>query len=193
VFGASWATGNPASLIVVLEMTTGPSSGLPRLSARLGIVAHDAKKDELLLFARAHADLLDDMSLWAPEDTAHILEEAGREVRSLAPDCRGGDIQLAAAVVDGSVDGVIFLRDPLLQLSGEPQIDQMLKACDLENIPIATNLTAASMLVRHLHGVVSSLHASREGGVMRRADAQVFRLPRHPSGRRKGSGPGPSR
>ena len=152
--------------------------------ARIGVVAHDAKKNEPSLFIRAHTELFAGAHIVAPEDTARILEETRCEVRSLARDSHGGDIQLAAAVVDGVIDGVIFLRDPLLQLSGEPAIEHMMRVCDLENVPIATNLAAALILVRHLQDVQLGVATTgQRAGFETHRGGQVVHLSNHPSGR----------
>jgi methylglyoxal synthase len=124
------------------------------LRATVGIVAHDARKDEVALFCRAHSDLLERVWIMAPEDTARVLEEIGFEVETLMPDTRGGDLQLAAAVVEGRVDAVLFIQDPLVSLAGEPEIQAMMKVCDLEEIPLATNLTTARIVLNHLRTFV---------------------------------------
>lgn len=156
-----------------------------KLVVRVGIVAHDAKKDELCLFARSHLALLEDLRISAPEDTARVLEEAGLEVESLARDSHGGDLQIAASVVDGVIDAVIFVRDPLLQLSGEPSIDPMLKVCDLENVPIATNLAAAEILLRHLNDLRTLVAPSEKVPFEVFRPGRVVRMSNHPS--RRGS------
>jgi methylglyoxal synthase len=120
------------------------------LRATVGIVAHDAMKDEVCLFFRAHRELLERVWIIAPEDTARALDEIGLAVETLMPDARGGDLQLAAAVVEGRVDAVLFIQDPLVSLAGEPDIQAMMKVCDLEKIPLATNLTTAKIVLNHL-------------------------------------------
>ena len=123
------------------------------LRVTVGILAHDAKKDEVCLFARAQRHLLDRVCLMAPEDTAMALEEVGLEVEMLLSGSRGGDLQLGAAVVEGRVDAVIFIQDPLVPLAGEPDIGAMMKVCDLERIPIATNLATAEIVLHRLADV----------------------------------------
>jgi len=134
----------------------------------LGIVAHDGKKDELGLFARANRRSLQSLRLMAPEDTATALAEVGVEAQILARDSHGGDLQLAAAVVDGVVDAVIFLRDPLFTLAGEPDIAPLMKVCDLARIPFATNISSAEMVVRQLadhQGLLRSVETEPSPGL----------------------------
>jgi len=66
----------------------------------------------------------------------------------LAPRHAGGDLQLAAAVVEGRLDAVIFFHDPLAALPSEPSISTILKVCDLAPIPLATNVAAAEVLIQ---------------------------------------------
>lgn len=126
----------------------------------VGIVAHDSKKDELEVFARAHRKTLQTLRLIAPEDTARALSHAGIDAQGLAPDALGGDLQLAASVVDGLVDAVIFFHDPLATMAGDPDIRTMLKVCDLERIPLATNITAAEIVLAHLAAVRGQLDSA---------------------------------
>jgi methylglyoxal synthase len=139
-----------ASVGTVEKLTRHPAGSM---IVTVGIVAHDAKKEELALFARAHRRALQSLRLIAPEDTARALAEAGVEAQGLAQDALGGDLQLAAAVVDGTVDAVFFFNDPLATMAGDPEIRTMLKVCDLERIPLATNITAAEIVLAHLAAV----------------------------------------
>lgn len=144
-----------------------------RSAATLGLLAHDAKKQELCDFAAANRHLLDYMRLIAPEDTARALADVGVETLALAPDTHGGDLQLAAAVVDGTIDAVIFLHDPLSALTAEPSVAPLLKVCDIERVPIATNIAAAEIVVLHVR------------------DRRVVRSGRHnqghPAGKKRGT------
>lgn len=143
--------------------------------ATLGLLAHDTKRQQLCDFVAARRHLLDYFRLIAPSDTARALAEVGVDTVALAPETHGGDLQLAAAVVDGVVDAVVFLHDPQSALPAEPDIRPILKICDLEEVPIATNLAAAEMVVacvvagRSIGRVALSAHATEE---------------RHPSGKK---------
>jgi len=135
-------------------------------------MAHDAKKEELCVFAQANRHLLDYLHLIAPEDTARALAEVGVDAVALAPDTHGGDLQLAAAVVSGTIDAVIFLHDPMSALPAEPQLAPLLKVCDLEKVPIATNIAAAEIVV---------LHVRERGEHRRKRDRE------HPAGKKRGA------
>jgi methylglyoxal synthase len=172
----------------VREITRHPAGSL---RVTLGIVAHDAKKDELSVFARAHRNALRSLRLMAPEDTALALAEVGVEAQMLARGTEGGDLQLAAAVVDGTVDAVIFLRDPLIALAGEPHTAPLMKVCDLARIPFATNIASAEIVVRELsdhRGLPYGVEIEPPPGL----DTHVMRLGvSSPAGRRsRGRGAG---
>jgi methylglyoxal synthase len=116
----------------------------------VALIAHDAKKEELARFMRAHEGLTRGFRFMAPEDTACAVDDPGLDLEVMAPDTLGGDLQIAAAVVEGRVDAVIFFIDPLASLPCEPSAPTMLKVCDLEPIPIATNRAAGEILLHHL-------------------------------------------
>lgn len=99
---------------------------------------------------RAHAGFTHRFRFLAPEDTASAVSDADLDLEVMAPDTLGGDLQIAAAIVEGRVDAVIFFHDPLAALPCEPATMTMLKVCDLEPIPIATNRAAAEILLHHL-------------------------------------------
>jgi methylglyoxal synthase len=124
----------------------------------VALIAHDAKKEELARFMRAHVDLMRGFRFMAPEDTACAIDDPGLELEVMAPDTLGGDLQIAAAIVEGRVDAVIFFLDPLASLPSEPSAATMLKVCDLEPIPIATNRAAGEILLHHLGRVAQRDH-----------------------------------
>lgn len=119
----------------------------------IGLIAHDATKASFERFMRAHHVLARRFRFMAPEDTAAAIADLDLEMEVLAPDTLGGDLQVAAAVVEGRLDAVVFLHDPLAALSSEPPIANLLKVCDLEPIPIVTNVAAAEVLFHHLERV----------------------------------------
>lgn len=117
----------------------------------LALVAHDAKKDDILALAREHVDQLRRMELLATWTTGSVLvEEVGLEVERSASGPEGGDLQIAALISAGRVDAVIFLRDPLTAHPHEPDIQALLKVCDIYSVPLATNLASAHILLEHL-------------------------------------------
>ncbi len=127
-----------------------PTNGTRR-DAALALVAHDEKKDDLLRLARRYRSSLARLHLIATAHTGAILaEELGLPVECLRSGPEGGDIQIGARIVAGEVDAVVFLRDPLTAHPHEPDIQALLKVCDVHGVPVATNLASAEILLRSL-------------------------------------------
>lgn len=141
----------------VREIGTGRRSSAPAIS--VGLIAHDSKKESLARFMRAHRRVVSRFRFIAPEDTATAVADVPLNIEVLAPDTQGGDLQLAAAVVEGRLDAVIFLNDPLAALPSEPLVATMMKVCDLEPIPMVTNVAAAEVLVHHLERMAAQADA----------------------------------
>ncbi|MGH2722145.1 MAG: methylglyoxal synthase [Actinomycetota bacterium] len=115
----------------------------------IALIAHDAKKRALLGLARAHLRTLVRRRLLVTATTGRALTEAlGLRVEAVASGPEGGDLQIAARIVAGEVDAVIFLRDPLMAHPHEPDIQALLKVCDIHSVPVATNLASAGILLR---------------------------------------------
>ncbi len=127
-----------------------PAGGRQRLPT-LALLAHDAKKHDLLRFARAHHDLVRSVRVVATGATGTLLAtELQLPVERLASGATGGDLQIGAMIVDGEVDGLIFLRDPLTPHPHEPDVHALLRACDIRQVPVATNLASAEILLHAL-------------------------------------------
>lgn len=118
---------------------------------RIALIAHDHKKDAMVAFAQEHAPLLARCRLMATGTTSHRLRElVGLEVECMLSGPLGGDLQIGARLSSGEVDGVIFLRDPMTPQPHEPDITALLRACDVHDVPCATNLASAQLLARAL-------------------------------------------
>jgi methylglyoxal synthase len=114
----------------------------------LALIAHDAKKDDLVAFAVRHRDDLARFALLATGTTGGRVREAtGLEVETVRSGPLGGDVQIGARIVEGGVDGVLFLRDPLTAHPHEPDIQALLKLCDLHGVPLATNETTCELVL----------------------------------------------
>lgn len=123
--------------------------------ALLALIAHDARKDDMVAFARRRRDDLARFRLVATGTTGgRIADEAGLTVDRVHSGPLGGDVQIGARLVEGSVDGVLFLRDPMTAHPHEPDIQALLKLCDIHGVPLATNLATAELV---LDGLVRRL------------------------------------
>lgn len=117
----------------------------------IALIAHDAKKDDIAAFAKRHRDQLSRFTLIATGTTGRRIEaEAGLTVEKLLSGPLGGDLQIGARIATGDVQLVIFLRDPLTAHPHEPDISALIKACDVHDVPIATNPAGAEILLRAL-------------------------------------------
>lgn len=130
------------------------SIGIPTDGSRhavLALVAHDQKKDDLLRLAHRYRSTLERLHLIATSHTGtQLAEQLDLPIEIMRSGPQGGDIQIGARIVDGQVDAVVFLRDPLTAHPHEPDIQALLKVCDVHGVPVATNLASAEILLRSL-------------------------------------------
>ena len=117
----------------------------------IALIAHDKKKDEMLDFVEQHLDLLQGCHLIATNTTGtRIREKYGIEVETMMSGPLGGDQQIGAKVATGEIDYVIFLRDPLTSQPHEPDINALLRLCDVHNVPLATNRKSGHIMVKYV-------------------------------------------
>ena len=118
------------------------------MPATLALIAHDARKDDLVAFAqRRHADLARFRLIATGTTGARLVDEAGLEVTCMLSGPIGGDVQIGAHLLDGEVVGVLFLRDPMTAHPHEPDIQALLKLCDIHGIAVATNEVTAELVL----------------------------------------------
>jgi methylglyoxal synthase len=118
---------------------------------RIALIAHDQKKDDMVELASEYADLLRQCILVATGTTGKRLhDEVGLTVERKLSGPYGGDLQIGAELVEGKIDCVIFLRDPMTPQPHEPDINALVRACDVHNIPCATNVTSAKLLLSQM-------------------------------------------
>jgi methylglyoxal synthase len=118
---------------------------------RVAMIAHDAKKTDLVMFVRRHIAQLESWSIVATRATGETLtRETGVKVLTVLPGPKGGDVQIGAEIAAGEIDALIFLRDPLTAQPHEPDITALLRVADVHNVPVATNLSSAECLMSGL-------------------------------------------
>jgi methylglyoxal synthase len=121
------------------------------------MIAHDQKKPDILELAREHRGLLRRLRLVATGTTGGLIaDELDLPVERAASGPHGGDLQIAARIAAGEVDAVVFLRDPLTAHPHEPDIQALIKVCDLYGVPVATNVAAAKILLSYLGILLAS-------------------------------------
>lgn len=118
---------------------------------RIALIAHDEKKEDMIKFAEKHRDVLANMRLIATGTTGQrLIDETGLDVERMASGPIGGDQMIGAEIAKNRLDGVIFLRDPLTAQPHEPDVSALLRLCDVHQIPLATNLATAEMIIHSL-------------------------------------------
>jgi methylglyoxal synthase len=115
---------------------------------RIGLVAHDNKKRDLVEWARYNLSVLAHHELWATGTTGTLLErELGRPVVKLQSGPLGGDQQIGALIAEGRIDFLVFFWDPLEPLPHDPDVKALLRLAVVWNIPIACNRASADFMV----------------------------------------------
>ncbi len=117
----------------------------------IALIAHDKKKELMVQVCIAYCGILSQHNIFATGTTGKLVAEAtGLKVHRFLAGSQGGDQQIGARIAYNEIDLVIFLRDPLTAGPNEPEILSLLRLSDLHNVPIATNVATAEVL---LHGL----------------------------------------
>lgn len=117
----------------------------------IAFIAHDKKKELMIQFCIAYKGILNRHTLYATDTTGKVItENTGMEVYRFLPGHQGGDQQIGARVAYNEIDLVLFFRDPITPEGHEPDVTNLLRLCDMHNIPIATNLATAEVLIHGL-------------------------------------------
>ncbi len=118
---------------------------------KVGLIAHDSKKKLMQNLCIAYRGILSKHDLYATGTTGVLIEEVTNlRIHKFLPGETGGARQLASQIEQGNLDIVIFLRDPLHMKATEPEVNSVVRLCDIYNIPIATNLATAELLIHAL-------------------------------------------
>ncbi len=119
---------------------------------KIALIAHDGKKPAMLEWARTHREFLAGHQLVATGTTGGLLEaQLGIAIEKMLSGPLGGDLQIGALIATSQIEAVVFLRDPLTPHPHEPDISALMKACDIHNVALATNVASADLLLAGLH------------------------------------------
>lgn len=117
----------------------------------IALIAHDAKKELMTQFCIAYCGILSKHNLCATGITGKLVAEAtGLNVVRFLSGSQGGDQQIAARIGYNEIDLLLLFRDPLNRKASEPNEDNLLRLCDVHNIPVATNIATAEALIHSL-------------------------------------------
>lgn len=131
----------------------------PRIRT-IALIAHDGKKADMVAFALQNREQIKRFDLIATGTTGRLIEEkVGLKVERYLSGPLGGDAQIAARVVTGGIDAVFFFVDPLDKHPHDPDIQTLMRACNVHNVPLATNSATAQFIlsVERLEGRTSDV------------------------------------
>lgn len=118
---------------------------------RIALIAHDKKKQKMINLASQFKDVLASHEIYATGTTGTmIMGETGIKINRMKSGPLGGDQQIGSMIANSELDLVIFLRDPLTAQPHEPDVSALLRLCDVTNIPLATNISSAEIMLRAL-------------------------------------------
>ena len=118
---------------------------------RIALIAHDKKKNDIIELAKKYKDVLAQHELYATGTTGTlIMGETGLVINRMKSGPLGGDQQIGSMIACSELDLVVFLRDPLTAQPHEPDVSALLRLCDVVNIPLATNIASAQIMLNAL-------------------------------------------
>ena len=119
-----------------------------KIRKRIGLVAHDNKKNDLLAWVKYNEGTLSQHELYATGTTGKMISElCSLDIHLLKSGPLGGDAQLSAMIVDGELDMLIFLWDPMTPQPHDVDVKALLRMSVLYNIPTACNKSTADFIV----------------------------------------------
>ena len=117
----------------------------------IALIAHDMKKELMVQFCIAYKPILKNHTLYATGTTGGLVAEAtGLPVHRFLSGPQGGDQQIGARIAYNEIDLVLFFRDPLTAQPHEPDVNALFRLCDVHNIPLATNVASAEVMIKGL-------------------------------------------
>ena len=118
---------------------------------RIALIAHDKKKQDMTSLAVKYKEVLSKHDSYATGTTGTlIMGETGLAINRMKSGPVGGDQQIGSMIACSELDLVIFLRDPLTAQPHEPDVSALRRLCDVVNIPLATNLASAEIMLTAL-------------------------------------------
>ena len=117
----------------------------------IALIAHDAKKELMTQFCIAYCGILSRHKLFATGTTGKLVSEAtGLDINCFLSGIQGGDQQIGALIACNEIDMLLMFNDPLNPKDHEPNVNNLLRLCDVHNVPAATNIATAEALIHSL-------------------------------------------
>ena len=117
----------------------------------IAIIAHDTKKELMTQFCIAYCGILSKHNLCATSITAKCISEAtGLEIERLLTGEQGGEQQIASRISCNEIDVLLYFKDTRPDSQMEEIDTELLRLCDLYNVPVATNIATAEVIVTAL-------------------------------------------
>ncbi|NJL94143.1 MAG: methylglyoxal synthase [Anaerolineae bacterium] len=124
----------------------------------IAMIAHDGKKADMVAFAKDHKSILSKYHIVGTGTTGGILQEkVGLPVRRMFSGPLGGDVQIASLVVEKVVQAVFFFIDPLGKHPHDPDIQTLMRICNVHNVPLAINPATALCIITAMELANASL------------------------------------
>lgn len=118
---------------------------------RIALIAHDKKKNDMIELTKQYKNVLSKHELYATGTTGTlVMGETGLKINRMKSGPLGGDQQIGSMIACSQLDLVIFLRDPLTAQPHEPDVSALLRLCDVTDIPLATNMASAEIMLTAL-------------------------------------------
>ena len=125
---------------------------------KIALIAHDKKKPEMIALCIRYKEILSKHELFATGTTGKLVS-TDLEIKRMKSGPLGGDQQIGSMIADKNLDLVIFLRDPLTAQPHEPDVNALLRLCDVTNTPLATNVASGEILLTALsNNEISKVH-----------------------------------
>ncbi len=120
----------------------------------IALIAHDKKKEDMIVFCKDYESKLRGHSLFGTGTTStRIMKNTSLKVTGMKSGPLGGDQEIGAMIANGNIDMVFFFRDPLTAQPHEPDVTALLRLCDVYEIPVATNIESAKLFVYEINAI----------------------------------------
>ncbi|MBQ3792617.1 MAG: methylglyoxal synthase [Clostridia bacterium] len=114
----------------------------------IALIADDSKKELMTQFCIAYCGILSKHNLYATNTTGKQISEAtGLEIETLLPGSHGGTTQITSRISYNEIDALLYFRSTNPNERFKEAEYEMIRMCDIHNIPVATNIASAEILI----------------------------------------------